>query len=317
MLDNLKRALPSSNKRLVSELRQLGDVSLAEFLHETGLEIEDIYRRKILGGWAGLRRTAGLASTPAGPDDTTLSAAFGRMLHLDDLDRLDLLVRLAAGQRPAAGRLLHMLHFTLWGPAAPLVELDGHLARLWADPARCAELRQVAEVLRTRIHRITTPPSSDNVPLRIHARYSKNEACAAFGMTNPGALREGVKWIEAERADIFFVTLDKSEHHYSPTTRYQDRALTAELFQWESQSTTSAGSPTGRRYVEHAERGSTVHLFVRESKVAEGDLGVPPYLYAGPMTYERHTRDRPMRIIWRLDRPLPADVLHAARAIAA
>ncbi|GAB3138960.1 DEAD/DEAH box helicase [Micromonospora sonneratiae] len=317
VLANLRSALPTSRNGLVNEARQLGDVSLGEFLRETGVEIEDIYRRRSLGGWAGLRRTAGLDSTPAGPDDATLSAAFGRLLHLDDPDRLDLLARVAAGERPADGRLLHMLHFMLWGPSTPLAELDDRLDRLWADPARCAELRQIAGVLRTRIHRVSTPVSSKSVPLRIHARYSKNEACAAFGMTNPGALREGVKWIEAERADIFFVTLVKSDRHYSPTTRYQDRALTAELFQWESQSTTSSGSPTGRRYVEHAHRGSTVHLFIRETKIAEGDLGVPPYLYAGPMTYERHTGDRPMRIIWRLDRPLPADVLQVARVIAA
>ncbi|MEU0156202.1 hypothetical protein [Micromonospora fulviviridis] len=32
----------------------------------------------------------------------------------------------------------------------------------------------------------------------------------------------------------------------------------------------------------------TVHLFVREIKVADGDLGAPPYLYAGPMTYQKH-----------------------------
>jgi hypothetical protein len=85
---------------------------------------------------------------------------------------------------------------------------------------------------------------------------------------------------------------------------YEDRAITPELFQWESQSTTSTASPTGQRYVHHASRGSSVHLFLRESKERDGDLGVPPYLYAGRMRYVRHSGDRPMRILWRLDRPL-------------
>jgi hypothetical protein len=122
--------------------------------------------------------------------------------------------------------------------------------------------------------------------------------------------------VETERADLFFVTLTKTERHYSPTTMYQDRAITPELFQWESQSTTSAASPTGQRYVNHVDGGSTVHLFVRETKAADGDLGAPPYLYAGPMTYMSHQGDRPMRILWRLHHRLPADVFHAARAAA-
>ncbi|WP_253866670.1 DUF3427 domain-containing protein [Micromonospora sp. WMMA2032] len=210
-----------------------------------------------------------------------------------------------------------MLHFSLWGPSVPLAERDARLKRLWAEPARCAELRQVAEVLRDRIHRVTERPASERVPLRVHARYSRNEACAAFGMANPGSLREGVKWLPDEKADLFFVTLVKSEEHYSPTTMYADRAITDRLFQWESQSTTAATSATGRRYVDHVARGTTVHLFVRETRVADRDLGAPPYLYAGPMTYQEHSGDRPMRVLWELRQPLPADMYAAARAIAA
>jgi hypothetical protein len=75
-------------------------------------------------------------------------------------------------------------------------------------------------------------------------------------------------------------------------------------------------SDVGRRYVNHVELGSTVHLFLRETKEADRDLGAPPYLYAGTMTYVRHTGDRPMQVVWRLDRPLPADVFHAAKVAA-
>ena len=36
----------------------------------------------------------------------------------------------------------------------------------------------------------------------------------------------------------------------------------------------------------------------------------------GPMTYVQHTGDRPMRILWKLHNPLPADIFHAARVAA-
>src|SRR5271157_3588572 len=79
-------------------------------------------------------------------------------------------------------------------------------------------------------------------------------------------MREGVLHLPDLRADIFFVTLQKTEKDYSPTTKYQDYAINERLFHWQSQSTTSAESTIGRRYVEHAERGYTVLLFGREHK---------------------------------------------------
>jgi len=73
----------------------------------------------------------------------------------------------------------------------------------------------------------------------------------------------------------------------------------------------TAASPTGQRYIHHREEGSTVHLFLRKTKTTETG-GTPPFLYAGPMTYESHTGERPMRILWRLEHELPASVLEFA-----
>ncbi|WP_412747791.1 DUF3427 domain-containing protein [Krasilnikovia sp. M28-CT-15] len=313
VLRNLRSALRMRRADLVAELRRLGDVPLASFLSETGIELEDVYRRRAGGGWTGLRRLAGFVDTPAGPHDAVLGAAIGRLLHIDDPDRLHHLRELTNGVQPP-GRQGAMLHLALWGKTLPVTETVNQLR---AHPDRAAELRQIVDVLQARIHRITRPLDPTNqVPLRVHARYTRDEACAAFGIADPSQMREGVKWIPDEQADIFFVTLIKTEHHYSPTTMYQDRAVTPELFQWESQSTISAASPTGQRYIHHAARGSAVHLFLRQTKEADGDLGAPPYLYAGPMTYLQHAGNRPMRILWRLAHRLPADTFHEARVAA-
>ena len=151
----------------------------------------------------------------------------------------------------------------------------------------------------------------------MHARYSLAELLAAFGVPNPAASRgSGVKWVEAERADVFWFNLRKTEKHFSPTTMYADRAISPSLFQWESQNATSEASKTGQRYIHQRARGTSVHLFFRDSKEADGDLGAPAYLYAGPGSYVSHTGDRPMRIIWKLDHELPADVFHSARVAA-
>ncbi|MEU4232008.1 DUF3427 domain-containing protein [Nonomuraea sp. NPDC026600] len=307
VLENVRQALSLNWKDLSRELRDLGDVTLPRFLEETGLDVEDLYRRR--QGWASLRYAAGLdTDTP----DEQLGRAFGRMLHIDDVERLAFLAEVLDGRTPHSPRelrLLAMLDVMLWGGTQPASGMEARLAQLTG--ARAMELRELAGVLHSGIRHVA-PQLDPIVPLHVHARYSKNEVLAAFGVDRPAHMREGVKYVQEHQADLFFVTIDKAEDHYSPTTLYHDRAISEELFQWESQSTLRSSAATSRRYLSGE---STVHLLIRQSKRDEG-LGAPPYTYAGPMRYVSHEGERPIRFVWRLDHPLPPDVFHYAKATA-
>ena len=117
-------------------------------------------------------------------------------------------------------------------------------------------------------------------PLTLHASYTRDEVLVALGhwtRNKQSEMREGVLHLPDLRADVFFVTLQKTEKDYSPTTMYQDYAINDRLFHWQSQSTTSAESPTGRRYVEHHQLGYTVLLFGREHKSRNGWLSLIPF----------------------------------------
>ncbi|MBM3724554.1 MAG: DUF3427 domain-containing protein [Acidobacteria bacterium] len=109
----------------------------------------------------------------------------------------------------------------------------------------------------------------------------------------------GRLWIESSNTEIFFVTLDKSEKTFSPSTRYEDFALSPTRFHWQSQSTTSENSPTGQRYTRQRENGASFLLFVRSKPGA-------PFLFLGPLRYVSHSGSRPMSIYWDLDHPMPA-----------
>jgi hypothetical protein len=132
----------------------------------------------------------------------------------------------------------------------------------------------------------------------------------------PWIHREGVLWHQASATDLLFITLRKSEALFSPSTRYRDLALGPSLFHWESQSTTTASSPTGQRYIHHASRGSRVLLYryaeacgyVREQRKQDGRPGAPTesFVCLGFATYESHGGERPMAIRWRLEREIPA-----------
>lgn len=317
VLENIRQSLTVSWKGLVAETAGLETPTLSAFLEETGIALEDLYRGS-RRSWLDLQRAAQWTSVVPGPDDGTLAGAFGRMLHIDDLERLTLIGDL--GQQPVrederVSRLVAMLHFSLWGSRQPFTSAEESVRRLLANPGRVEELRELSGVLKDRMHRVTPPAELASArPLHVHARYSRDEVLAAFGLTDlNGTWGAGVRWVPGDRADVFFVTLNKTEAHFSPTTMYADHAISPTLFQWESQNSTAEGSKTGQRYIHHRELGTSVHLFVRESKVADGTLGTPPYLYAGPMTYVSHVGERPMQVIWELQHPLPASVFAAAK----
>ena len=123
---------------------------------------------------------------------------------------------------------------------------------LLANEVVTDEMRQVIDIAFDTARRSTyelgsVVPALADVPLELHASYSREEILAALGYASmrrtPATMREGVAWCEAANADAFLVTLKKSDRDYSPTTMYRDFALSPELFHWESQSTTSSASP--------------------------------------------------------------------------
>jgi hypothetical protein len=130
------------------------------------------------------------------------------------------------------------------------------------------------------------------VTLQAHARYSREEVLAALDWASlarkPSSFVAGVVWSEAIATDAFFVTLQKTEQGFSPTTMYRDYALSPELFHWESQNATSVDSPVGRRYLSHRGGNSHVLLLARPTKV--NDWGGPQaFTCLGPAQYVEHT----------------------------
>ena len=146
-------------------------------------------------------------------------------------------------------------------------------------------------------------------PLDLHCTYTRDQLLVALDFMKPSTVREGVKWLPEKNIDVFFVTLNKADKDYSPTTMYNDYSINESLFHWQSQSTTAENSPTGQRYIHHEDRGSKVLLFVREFKSDRMTGGAEAYTYLGTANYVKHTGSRPMNITWQLDRPIPAKFL--------
>jgi|TARA_B100002003_G_scaffold249097_1_gene284498 superfamily II DNA or RNA helicase len=324
ILRNIREALPTTWKRRVQELRELGDVSLSTFLAESGLDLEDIYR----GGrsWTALRRAALLPTLEKLEGEEAVGRGVGRLLHLDDLDRIETYrTFLSQSSPPYAstlntrdGRRLHGLLLSLFGSKKKgLGSTEEVLERLWRHSEIRHELLDVLSILEESISRLHQPLDIRHpIPLQVHASYSREEILAAFGastVSSPLPLQTGVYWHEESETDLFLVTINKSVKDYTPTTLYNDYAISNDLFHWESQSTTAIASETGQRYISHVSRGSKVALFVREAK-EDFNGRTMPYFCAGHVTYVEHTGERPIAMTWRLKHSLPGDIYAAYRA---
>jgi hypothetical protein len=320
VLASIKRAIPSRWPDRVAELRSIGDVPLSTFLIQSGLELADIYDNN--RSWSELRRAAGMPTASAGDSETSLLRAVGRLLHVDDDERIARYRRFAAGaDTPGvealderSGRLLRMFLASMFTDSATDT-LQAAWRRLRAHPQVCAELAELLDELDAQVDHVQPMLStSTHAPLHLHAQYTRIEIQAAFNdgtAIRPPRWDSGVKWLPHEQTDMFAFTLDKTSGAFSPTTRYQDYAISPELIHWETQSTTSVSSPTGQRYLHHAERGSSVVLFARLRADERA------FWCLGPATYVRHERDRPIAITWRLHHRLPADLFTAFAAAVA
>ena len=136
------------------------------------------------------------------------------------------------------------------------------LAQVWGHPQVLAEVRELLTILPERVDHLHPPLGiSDDVPLCVHARYSRAEILAAFGIgqgAKPDNWQAGVRWDAASQSDLFAFTLDKTAGSFSPTTRYRDYAINPTLIHWESQSATSVASDTGQRYLNHRAQKTNV-----------------------------------------------------------
>src|SRR5262249_12682 len=132
--------------------------------------------------------------------------------------------------------------------------------RLRQNPTLYAELLDLLRLKLEWVEEVPPPLALPFLcPLELHGDYSRDEILTGLGaltLQEHSVVREGVKYLDNLPADLFFITLDKTERDYSPTTMYEDYAISEDLFHWQSQSTTSADSRTGERYIHHRERGS-------------------------------------------------------------
>lgn len=201
-----------------------------------------------------------------------------------------------------------MLHFDIWQKAGGFRSLEESISAIGKNKTLTEEIIEVLEILIDKIdfleRNIELPYEQ---PLKLHGRYSRDQILSAFGentFESKSSNREGVANIEAKKTELLFVTLEKSEENYSPTTMYNDYAISEKIFHWQSQNSAKPETGKGLSYITHRENQKLVLLFVREKNMDEygNTMG---YVFLGEIDYQDHYGAKPMSINWELKEPMP------------
>lgn len=320
ILDNIKNSF-GIKSGLVGRIATFEEdsglkLNLSNFVSYYHLDIRVIYRKF---SFARLCTTAWVKPNFEEPAEAALTKAFSRLISIDSRRWIRFLLTILprlndvdfATLSPLEQRMLQMFYITIWLKAAEKWDSEEVLQNLHSLSDSPVMLTELMELLQYKYDHIDFIDESVDLgfacPLDLHCTYTRDQILVAMDYMTPSNVREGAKWLPGKKIDVLFVTLNKSDRDYSPTTMYNDYSINENLFHWQSQSTTSDTSPVGQRYINHQKLGSKVLLFVREFKT---DIaGTAPYTFLGTAHYVRHNSSRPINIIWKLDRPIPAKYL--------
>ncbi|BDX04391.1 type III restriction-modification system restriction subunit Res [Marinomonas pontica] len=320
VLQNIRQA-SVSRSRLLGMIRQFEqdftlDLSLANFLKmHPQIDLEDIYKKD---SWATLVNEANVNQVQELKSielHTIYKRAIDtRFLVCDSYRYLSFLRDLCQNKFVLSDdmdqRMALMCHYDFWQKSG--VELGFSSLQVSLKALENVHLRaELVDVLTILINRIQHQelPMLDMIsnPLTSHARYTREQILVGFGASTfekRSPAREGVLEIKEDNVEILFVTLNKNEKQFSPTTMYHDYAINEHLFHWQSQNSARPDRGKGLSYVEQNENGKRVFLFVREQSKDENGRTMS-FVNFGEVDYISHTGSQPMSITWRLQQAMP------------
>lgn len=201
-----------------------------------------------------------------------------------------------------------MLHYDVWHSSRGFNSLEESIIAIGRNVTLTAEIIEVLEILINKIdfleREIALPYSQ---PLKLHSRYTRDQILAAFGFhtfQKKSEIREGVAYSKEKNTELLFITLNKSEKDFSPTTFYEDFAISENIFHWQSQNSVSPEKGKGLTYINHLHEKKKILLFVRERN--EDEYGnTMASVFLGEAKLIEHYGTKPMSIKWELKEPMP------------
>jgi superfamily II DNA or RNA helicase len=321
ILENIKAATTLTHNQIIGKIRNFNNqttlpLNLKNFTEFNNISIQAIYKR---GSWKRLCQEAGVIDIF---DSTNVkeiySAISNKWLSTSSTSYFKFILKLAKDNfqfkisdlNPDEKTMLLMLHYDVWQNAGGFVSLEESIRAIGKNNVLVNEIKEVLEILEDKIDfREIEIQLPYHQPLKVHARYTRDQILAAFRMNtfekaSSNRIGVGVAENKELNTELLFINLVKSEENFSPTTMYDDYAINEYLFHWQSQNAAGPDTSKGLSYIKHKEKKKKILLFVREK--AKDEFGnTMGYVFVGEGILNEHYGAKPMNIKWKLNEPLP------------
>jgi superfamily II DNA or RNA helicase/HKD family nuclease len=312
VLDNITSAI-YDRRRLITELQSYPYTpTLANFVDQIGQDVRILYRNNSC--WTSLKRDAGKCSYVDDANTRMLAKGLASLTHVNSADYLRFILDVMSRRgdisaiSPDQEPYSVMLYYSLFQNSIQklgFTSIAQALAQLKDYPLFVDEITQLAQYQLDHIQ-VRTFDIGGDMPAHLeqYGCYSRNEILALFGYQTATCNMQSFGVFDAKRynVELLFVTLNKSEADFSPSTQYDDYVINDRMFHWQSpNSEDHAGK--GARYVNQASNGKRFLLFVRDEK-RDGFGLTAAFFCFGFVDYVRSYGDKPMSIEWQLRQPI-------------
>lgn len=304
-------------------------LTLKNFLENFSLDWRLIY--KTPGSWTELRRQAGISvkGYERTKEVVNLENGLVRLYHTNSTDYLLFIQRLidndfkvsVSNKREAVFKLL--FYYTIcYDKLSSYNTKYGHnfsseeeaIRALNKFPYFKEELQTCVELRLSQLYQTTRWVSVGNVDLELYGSYSADEIHVMF----EGDIRRGnilgTQYLQDQKVALVFVSTNKSDKDYSPSTLYQDYAISEHQFHWQSKHDVKIQSKDGQRIIKQQENEWKYLLFVRDRKRDEFGF-TNAYYFLGEMEYESSHGECPMSVIWNMKNDIPGNILELTMAV--
>lgn len=325
ILQNIKQTYTNKNnlrkmiKNYINETNN--SLTLSNFIRHYQLQTWQIYKSS---SFYELCHLENIKKEYNVKDEKQLKTALKKVMNINSISWITFLLNYFNREEYTLDNLsederlmLIMFHYTVWN-SSPEGGLLIYLNRLRNDNRSVFE--EIIELLKYNRDNIDFIEEKIDLgydcPLKVYAKYNTDQVLAAIGehtVHKKKSFREGVLHVKNKDTDLFFITLNKSEKDFTPTTQYEDYAISNQLFHWQTQSRTSDISLTGQRYINQRKNKNKILLFVREYRMENSITS--PYYFIGKANYLSHSGSKPISIVWELEKPIPTFILKKSNRI--
>jgi len=319
ILKNIINATSINKNQLINKIRNYKHqtnlpLTLKNFVHLYHLPLQLIYKK---GSWKRLCAIAGqIDNFPEVNENEIYRAISKKWLSCNSTSYFQFIISLAKkGFKVNLSELCEeerimclMLHYDIWQHPGGFQSLEESIRAIGKNKFLTEEIIEILEILIDRIDFFETNIKLEYAqPLKLHSRYTREQILAALGFSTfqkKSSNREGVAESKELKTELLFIDLFKSEKDFSPSTLYQDYAISETLFHWQTQNATSAANGKGLSYINHQILGKTILLFVREKNIDEYN-NTMSYVFLGDGKIIDFYGSKPISIKWELSEPMP------------